>query len=171
MNETMKTLLERNSPRSFTDEHVSKEILEQIVAAGLKAPSGLNKQTPRFIVVTNDDMVRKISKLNAAVMGRDEDPFYGCKDIIITLVKKEGTYIYDGALAMGNMLNAAYSLGVRSRWIHRAKEVFEGEGGKEILKDLGIDYDVEGIGFLLVGNSEEERKPKDVIEGRVFYID
>ncbi|MCR5538947.1 MAG: diguanylate cyclase, partial [Lachnospiraceae bacterium] len=42
-------------------------------------------------------------------------------------------------------------LGVASCWIHRAKEEFESEEGKAILKDLGIEGDYEGIGHLILG--------------------
>ena len=171
MNETMQTLLHRASPRSFKGQHVSRELLDQIVQAGLKAPSGSNRQTPRFLVVTNDECVKKLSQLNAAVMGRDTDPFYGARDVIVCLAKKEGTWIYDGSLAMGNMLNAAYSLGLGGRWIHRAKEVFSSEEGLAILKSLGIEDELEGIGFLIVGETEEEMVPKDIVEGRVYTIE
>jgi nitroreductase len=71
--------------------------------------------------------------------------------------KKEGTYIYDGSLAMGNLLNAAWSLGVGACWIHRAKEVFETKEGKEILAKAGITDDVEGIGFCILGKTNQEK--------------
>ncbi len=172
MNETMNTLLHRASPRSFTKKHVEKEKLDLILKAGLKAPSGVNLQTPRFIVVTNDGMVKKLSELNAkAAGGSQADPFYGAPDVIVVLAVKERCWQYDGPLAMGNMLNAAYSLGVDSRWIHRAKEVFYSEEGKEILKNLGVEEDVEGIGFCILGYSEENPEAKEIKENRVYYID
>ena len=49
------------------------------------------------------------------------------------------------------LLLAAEDLGVASCWIHRAKEEFESEEGKEILKELGIEGDYEGIGHLVLG--------------------
>ncbi len=171
MNETLNTLINRASPRSFRPEHIEKEKLELILQAGLKAPSGRNAQTPLFIVVTRDEVVKKLSGLNAAVMGTDADPFYGAKDVIVVLAKKEICWQYDGPLAIGNMLNAAFSLGVGSRWIHRAKQVFEGAEGKAILADLGIEGDVEGIGFCVLGYSDENPAPKEILPGRVFRIE
>lgn len=170
MNETIKNLTSRKSCRSFKDNHVDKEILDDIVAAGLNAPSGMNRQTPLFVVVTDDDMVAKLSKMNAAVMGADSDPFYGAKDMIIVLAKKEGTYIYDGSLAMGNLLNAAWSVDVGAIWIHRAKEVFESEEGKALLKEWGITDEVEGIGFCMLGYTKDEKAKTDIKDGRVFYV-
>ena len=171
MNETIKTLVERASPRSFRPEHIEKEKLDQIILAGLKAPSGRNAQTPIFIAVTNDDMVKKLSKLNADVMGTDADPFYGAPDVVAVLVRKEFCWSYDGSIALGNMLNAAWSLGVGSRWIHRAKEIFADEEGKKILADLGITDDVEGVGFCVLGYTDENPQPKEITGKRVYYIE
>ncbi len=171
MNETVKTLIERKSTKSYTGEHVEKELIEKIIAAGLNAPTGMNKQTPVFVVVTDDKTAEMLSKMNAAVFGMTNDPFYGAKDVITVLSKKEGnTYIYDGSLAMGNLLNAAYSLGVGACWIHRAKEVFESEEGKMLLKKWGIDYDVEGIGFCVLGKEKESKFDPEIKEGRVYYV-
>ena len=85
-------------------------------------------------------------------MGMDIDPFYGAPELIVVLADKSmPTYLYDGSLVMGNMLNAAADLGVASCWVHRAKEEFESEEGKAILKKLGIEGDYEGIGNLILG--------------------
>ncbi len=170
MNETIRILTARKSARSFTDAHIDRADLDQIVAAGLNAPTGRNLQTPLFVVVTDDDMVSKLSSLNAAVMGMENDPFYGAKDVIIVLARKVGTYIYDGSLAMGNLLNAAYSLGLGACWIHRAKEVFASDEGKELLRRFGIDGDVEGIGFCILGHIREEKSKTEIQDGRVFYV-
>ncbi len=170
MNETVKSIVTRKSCKSYQDKHVDKSIIEDIVAAGLNAPSGMNKQTPRFVVVTDDAVVAKLSKMNADVIGMPNDPFYGAKDVIIVLAKKECTYIYDGSLAMGNLMNAAWSMGVDSRWIHRAKEVFETAEGKALLKEWGIADEVEGIGFCILGYAKEEKEKTVIQDGRVFYV-
>ncbi len=169
MNETIQVLTTRKSARSYQDRHVDKALIEQIVAAGLNAPSGMNRQPQRFVVVTEDDMVARLSQMNGAVAGMPFDPFYGAKDLIIVLAKKEGTYLYDGSLAMGNLLNAAWALGVDCRWIHRAKEVFESAEGKALLAQWGITEDVEGIGFCILGYAKEEKAKTDILPGRVFY--
>lgn len=170
MNETVKNLTSRKSCKSYQDKHVDRDSLDEIVAAGLNAPSGMNRQTPRFVVVTDEDTVKKLSDMNAAVAGMPFDPFYGAKDVIIVLAEKEGTYLYDGSLAMGNLMNAAWSMGIDSRWIHRAKEVFESEEGKALLKEWGVEENVEGIGFCILGYAKEEKEKTEIKEGRVFYV-
>ncbi len=170
MNEVIECLASRKSCRSFKPQHVGREELDAVLRAGLNAPTGMNKQTPLFIAVSDDEVVAELSRMNAAVMNADIDPFYGAKDVIAVVARKECTYIYDGSLAMGNLLNAAYSLGFGCIWIHRAKEVFESPEGKAFLATWGIEDDVEGIGFCALGIVDEE-KPQTVIEpNRVFYV-
>ncbi len=170
MNETIKALTTRKSAKSFQSKHIDPALIEEILAAGLNAPSGRNRQTPRFVVVRDDETVKTLSRMNAAVGGMPFDPFYGAMDVIIVLCKKECTYLYDGSLAMGNLLNAAWSLGVDGRWIHRAKEVFESAEGKELLDKWGITDDVEGIGFCVLGYAAEEKEKTLIEPGRVFYV-
>ncbi len=171
MNETINSLVSRKSCRSFLDKHVEKSLIEKIVEAGLNAPSGMNAQTPIFVVVSDDKVVSKLSILNASVMGSDRDPFYGARDVIAVLARRERTYIYDGSLAMGNLMNAAWSLGVGSCWIHRAKEVFASSDGKALLADWGITDEVEGIGFLILGYPKDEKAKTVIKENRVLYIE
>lgn len=153
MNETLKVLETRRSCRNFDpDKMVSKEDIEAIVKAGTYAATGMGKQSPIIIAITNKELRDELSKENAKVMGATNDPFYGAPVILIVLADKSiPTYLYDGSLVMGNLLNAAESLGVSSIWIHRAKEEFESDFGKKILDKLGIKGDYEGIGHCAIG--------------------
>ena len=152
MAETLITLKTRRSCRAYKPELIEEEKLNAIIEAGTYAATGMGKQSPIIIAVTDKEMRDRLSKMNAAIMGANSDPFYGAPELLIVLAnKKVGTYIYDGSLVMGNMMNAAADLGVASCWIHRAKEEFESEEGKAILKKLGIEGDYEGIGHLVIG--------------------
>ena len=170
MNETVKNLVTRNSCRNYKNEHITRQELEEILAAGLNAPSGRNRQTVRFVAVQNDATVDLLSRLNAAVMGTNADPFYGARDVVIVLAKKEGTYLYDGSLAMGNLLNAAWSMGIDSCWIHRAKEVFESDRGRELLASWGLTEDLEGIGFCILGHAQESKPKVSINPDRVYFV-
>lgn len=157
MNETLKILETRRSCRNFiADKMPSEEDLNAIIKAGIYAPSGMGRQPVKVIAVTNKELRDQISKENAKIMGADMDPFYGAPVILIVIAdKSSGTYVYDGSLVMGNLMNAAESLGINNIWIHRAKEEFESDFGKKILKDLGIEGDWEGIGHVALGYAAE----------------
>lgn len=153
MNETIKTLLNRRSIRKFKPEQIKDEELNAVLEAGKYAPSGMNHQSALFIAVQDKKVIAKLSKMNAAVMGRTEgDPYYGAPTIILVLAdRNKTTHMEDGCLALGNMFNAAYSLGLGSCWIHRTREMFESEEGKELLKEWGVKGDYKGIGSCILG--------------------
>ena len=172
MNETLKTLVERRSCRSYKPDPIPAEIIDQILEAGTYAATGMGKQSPIMIAVTDKAMRDRLSKMNAAVMNADMDPFYGAPEVVIVLANKDiPTYLYDGSLVMGNMMNAAADLGVASCWIHRAKEEFESEEGKAILKDLGIEGNYEGIGHLILGYAAKpENAPAPRKAGYIYRV-
>ena len=150
--EILTTLKTRRSCRAYKPDHVEEEKLNAIVEAGTFAPTGMGKQSPIILVINDKEIRDQLAKINAAVLGADIDPFYGAPDLVVVLADKSmPTYVYDGSLVMGNMMNAAADLGVASCWVHRAKEEFESEEGKAILKKLGIEGEYEGIGNLILG--------------------
>ena len=152
MAETLTTLKTRRSCRAYQPELIEEEKLNAILEAGTYAATGMGKQSPIIIAVTDRALRDRLAKMNAAVMGADMDPFYGAPEVLVVLADKAmPTHVYDGSLVLGNMMNAAADLGVASCWIHRAKEEFESEEGKAILKELGIEGDWEGIGHLILG--------------------
>lgn len=162
MAETLKTIISRRSVRKFKSDMVPKDIIEKIVQAGTYAPTGRGKQSPIIIAVTNKELRDRLSKMNARIMGKDEDfdPFYNAPVCLIVLANKEmPTYLYDGTLVMANLMLAAEDLGVGSCWIHRAKEEFVTDEGREILKSLGIEGDYEGIGHCVLGYPDGEVLP------------
>ena len=152
---------------------VPKEVIDQIIEAGVYAASGMNWQSPIIVAVTNKEVRDKLSEMNAKIMGVNIDPFYGAPVVLVVLADKtKPTYLYDGSLVMGNMMLAAHELGIGSCWVHRAKEEFETEEGKEILKSLGIEGEYEGIAHCILGYAEgdyPQEKPRK--ENRVFYAE
>jgi nitroreductase len=171
MNETLKVLETRRSCRNFKPDMVAPEKLDAIIKAGTYAATGMGKQSPIIIAVTNKELRDKIAEENRKIGGWDEgfDPFYGAPVILIVLADKTiRTYQYDGSLVMGNLMNAAESVGVNSIWIHRAKEEFESDFGKQILADLGIKGEYEGIGHLALGYAAEPLK--EAAERKANYV-
>lgn len=173
MNEILQAMQSRRSVRKYQDKMVPKEVVERICQAGTYAPTGMNFQSPIILAVSNKELRDKLSVMNAAVMGRDADPFYGAPVVLVVLAdKSKGTYLNDGTLVMGNLMLAAYAEGVSSCWIHRAKEEFESEEGKAILKELGIEGDYEGIGHCILGYADGEYPTAaERKENYVYYVE
>lgn len=90
--------------------------------------------------------------------------------LIVLAAKDRPTYLYDGSLTLGNMMLAAESLDLGTCWIHRAKEEFEQPEFKQILTDLGIEGDYEGIGHLALGYIAKETPAQPRNDGRVFWL-
>ena len=175
MSDVLNVLKTRRSIRKFKPDMIPEETMNTIIEAGTYAATGMGMQSPIIIAVTNKKVRDELSALNAKIMGKDEDfdPFYGAPVVLIVLAdKNRPTYIYDGTLVMGNLMNAAHDQGIGSCWIHRAKEEFEGDYGKEMLAKLGIEGDYEGIGHCVLGYVDGEypdaAKRK---ENWVYYIE
>lgn len=171
---TIENIKTRRSVRAYKNEPVPQDIIEKICEAGTYSPSAMNMQSAIIVAVTNPELVKKIKVMNAKIMGKDEtfDPFYGATAMIIVLADKASpNYIYDGSLVMGTLMNAAHEYGLGSCWIHRAKQEFESEEGKAILKELGIEGDYEGIGHVALGYVDgeyPEAKPRK--ENYIYYV-
>ena len=152
MSDVLETIKSRRSIRKYKSDMVPQDKLEKIIEAGTYAATGMGKQSPIIVAVTNKELRDRLSAMNAKIMGVNSDPFYGAPVVLIVLAdKSRPTYLYDGSLVMGNLMLEAEAQGIGSCWIHRAKEEFESEEVKEILKSLGIEGDYEGIGHCVLG--------------------
>ena len=153
MNEAYRNLMERRSIRKYDARPVPDEVLDAVLAAGIHAPSGMNTQGVRLVAVRDPETVAHLSRLNAAVMNATHDPFYGASCVVIVLADPEiyNGWVEDGALALGNMMNAAHALGLGSCWIHRAKQVFDSPEGKALLEKWGLPTHLRGVGNCILG--------------------
>lgn len=173
MNEVIRVMTTRRSVRRFLPRQVDEAALEQIIEAGRYAPSGMGKQ-PCVMVVVQDKATRdQLSRMNAAVMGSSGDPFYGAPTVIVVLEDLDVAACpgYDGPLTMGNLLNAAHAVGVDSCWIHRAREMFESDEGKALLRQWGLEGNYRGVGNCILGYHDgayPDAKPRR--EGTVVRV-
>lgn len=154
----------RRSCRAFSSQLPERQLIEKVCEAGTWAPTGHGKQSPLIVAVTNRAVRDRLSAMNAKIWShlkvqRGEtpapegfDPFYGAPVVLLVLAdRKVPTYLYDGCAVLTNLANAAEAVGLASCWIHRAKEEFDSEEGKALLKELGIEGDYEGIDHLVLG--------------------
>lgn len=172
MSEVINNMKTRRSIRKYKPDMIPEDVLNRIIEAGTYAATGMGKQSPIIIAVTNKEIRDKFSKMNAEIMGVDSDPFYGAPVVLIVLADKaRPTYVYDGSLVMGNLMLAAHAEGIGSCWIHRAKEEFESAEGKAFLKSLDIEGDYEGIGHCVLGYTDgEEPKAMPRKENYVYCV-
>ena len=165
MNECLKVLKTRRSVKRFKPDPVPENLLSEILEAGKNAPTGMNYQSPVMVAVTNPETINEISNLLKKVRGTDKEPLYNAPCVIVVLADSDMfTYTHDGSLVMGNLLNAAHSLGLGACWIHRAKEAFETEEGKKLMKKWGLKESFVGIGNCILGYPDiipEEKVHKD----------
>ena len=151
----LQSLQTRRSVRSYLPKQVEEAALEAVLTAGTWAPTGMNKQAPVIVAVQDAATVAKLSALNAADMGSDKDPFYGAPTVLVVLADPAvRTWVEDGSLVMGNLMNAAHAVGLASCWIHRAREVFDSDEGKELLKQWGLPDTLRGVGNCILGYAD-----------------
>ena len=167
----LENLKNRRSIRKYKPEQISDAQLDAILEAGLYAASGMNTQNTIMVAVRDKETRDQLSRMNASVMGTDKDPFYGAPCVVVVLVEPERyTAVEDGSLVMGNLMQAAYDSGVGSCWIHRARQMFESDEGKALLKKWGLREDLLGVGNCILGYADEDPAPKPRREGRIIKV-
>ena len=171
MNHTLQTLQERRSVRRYRPEQIRPEELDAILAAGTWAPSAMGRQPSVMVVVQDKETIAYLSKLNAEIQGNPgTDPFYGAPTVVIVL-SEGANFLQDGSLVMGNLMNAAWSLGVASCWINRALELFDRPEGKALLRKWGLPETLRGVGNCILGYAQGEiPTPKPRKDGYIIRV-
>ena len=171
MNEALANLYERRSIRKYKEEQITREEMDAVIRAGVCAASGKNGQSAIIVAVQDKETRDLLSRLNAAVLGVNSDPFYGAPTVLIVLADANSSFaVQDGSLVMGNLMNAAKAIGLGSCWINRAREVFATEEGKALLKKWGIEGEWLGIGNCILGYPAEAPAMKKRKENYVTYV-
>lgn len=161
----------RRSVRQYKPEQISDALLDAVLEAGVYAPSAMNNQKTVLVAVRDRETRDRLSRMNAAVMGADHDPFYGAPCVIVVLGDPaQGTWVEDGSLVLGNLMNAAYTMGLGSCWIHRAREVFDTPEGKALLREWGLPESLRGVGNCILGYPDQEPAPKARRAGRIVKV-
>ena len=161
----------RRSIRRYKPEQVCEELLDAVLEAGLYAASGMNTQNTILVAVRDKATRDRLSRMNAAVMGTDSDPFYGAPCVVVVLVDPERyTWVEDGSLVMGNLMQAAYEAGLGSCWVHRARQMFDSHEGKELLRSWGLPENLRGVGNCILGYADEAPAARPRKEGRILKV-
>ena len=167
----LENLKKRRSIRRYKPEQVSEALLDAVLEAGLYAASGMNTQNTILVAIRDKETRDQLSRMNAAVMGVDSDPFYGAPCVIVVLVDPERyTWVEDGSLVMGNLMQAAHDVGLGSCWIHRAQQMFDSPEGKDLLKKWGLPENLKGVGNCILGYADEAPAARPRKEGRIVKV-
>ena len=153
-NVVVQALLTRRSVRQFQEKQVSDEELKTVLEAGTYAPSSMGRQSAWIVAVQDKALISQLTKMNAAVMGTTNDPYYGAPTIVLVFgpdLTQWPNAQLDGALVLGNMMNAAHAIGLGSCWIHREQQMFATEEGKLLMKRFGLPDGLIGICALALG--------------------
>lgn len=155
--ETLMSMKERRSVRAYQKEQITDAELDAVLEAGTYAASGMNRQPSKMVAVQDAELIAELSRMNAEVMGADSDPFYGAPTVVVVFADTNvGTWLQDGSLVMGNLMLAAYAVGLGSCWINRAREMFESPRGKELMAKWGIADNYAGVACCILGYPEGE---------------
>ena len=172
-NEVLKALRARRSVRAYRPEQIKDEELKAVLEAGTYAPTGMGWQDPWIVAVQDPETVSRLVQMNAKVMGTTGNPYYGAPTIVLVFAsptEKVSFSVCDGSLVLGNMMIAAHAIGLGSCWINRAKEVFDSEEGKALLKKWGVEGDWTGVGNCILGYPDEDPAMKPRKENYVYYV-
>lgn len=151
-NEVLNTIKARRSVRAYKPDAVPTELLDAVLEAGTYAPTGGGRQSPTIIAVTSEKYRKLLAELNAEVMGKNTDPYYGAPVIILALAEgTASTFVEDGSCVLENMMLAAASLGLGSVWVHREREIFDSKIGKSLLCEWGLSETLRGVGSIALG--------------------
>lgn len=172
MNETMKTILERRSTRSFSTEPVSDEILKDLANAAMHAPSGMCKKTWKFTVISNKEIIGRLATTISKVLNREGYDMYKPTALIIPSNLRDNKHgKEDNACALQNIFLAAESFGVASVWINQLTGICDEPEIREILNELEIPEDHVVYGLAALGYADPNSpKPTYREIGEVKFI-
>lgn len=172
MNQAMEVLTHRRSIRKYKSTPVPDALLQEVLFAGTCAPSGKDLQSSIIVAVRNKETLQFLSEMNAAILKKPVDPFYGAPAALIVLSASDSVHLVEnGSLVMGNLMNAAYAAGLGSCWIHRAREMFETARGKELLKQWGVQGEYTGVGICILGYPDETPKRGPRKDNYLYFVD
>jgi nitroreductase len=159
VNEILQTLKKRRSIRQFQDKQVSEADLRTVLEAGTYAPSGKGAQSCIIIAVQNKEDVAALTRMNAAILGANTDPYYGAPTILLILADRSAaTPVEDGSAVTTYLLLAAEAVGLGACWINRERQMFDSEEGKAMLRKWGVSGDYLGVAACSLGYVAGERK-------------
>lgn len=178
MNETLKTIANRTSIRSFQKEHIKENELNQILKAGIQAPSAMNRQLCEAFAIINPEIIDELAKalsdlFNQRGESKPEHYHFAYHAPVLVIVsgpEDDTRRVEDGSCMLENMFIAATSLGIGSCWINQLKDTQNDKNIRNILTKIGIPTHHQVVGCAALGYIQDCTKPKDKKESRIHII-
>lgn len=151
-NDFLTLIKTRRSIRAYKPDAVPADTLARVLEAGTYAPSAMGEQSATIVAVETKAYRDRLTKLNAAVIGKDVDPYYGAPVIVVVLGDGErANYLADGSCVLENLMLAAHAEGLGTVWVNREREIFDSPDGKALLRDWGLPETLRGVGAIALG--------------------
>lgn len=159
-NNFLELIRTRRSCRHYKPEQITDEELHAVLEAGTYAPTSRGLQSPYIVAVQNILLLEQLAQMNASVMGVTSNPYYDAPTYVLVFVPADAPNgVQDASLVLENMMLAAHALDLGSCWIHREREMFATEEGKELMKQWELPEGLVGIGALALGYPDGEPLP------------
>lgn len=172
MSQVMENILTRRSVRSFKEDQLSMEDLKEIVKAGLYAPSAMNRQTWRFTIVTNRELIGRLAEAIGKELGRENYDLYKAPALIIPSNAARSRWGRDdNACALQNIFLAAHSKGIGSVWINQLHGICDSEPIRALLHEMEIPDDHVVYGMAALGYAAGEVKQDVEKTGQVHIVE
>lgn len=161
-------LKNRRSIRSYQDKPVPLETIRELICESTLAPNAGNEQPWKFIIVSNRDMLKRISdeskknilarialnpddyaaKYKGILEKKSLNVFYNAPSLVIILgPSKRKNLKVDCALAAGYLMMAATARGLGTCWVNLGAEIKD----PEMLSELGIQEDCTIVAPIILG--------------------
>lgn len=147
----------RRSTRSFKPDSIPEDLLDAVLEAGTYAPTGMNRQSPVIIAVSDKKVPRKALETQRRDNGRRQRPILRRATVVLVLADPSAnTFVEDGSCVLENLMLAAHACDLGSVWVHREREIFDSEEGKKLLREWNLPETLRGVGSIALGYSAAE---------------
>ena len=170
---TLECIKTRHSTRKFKADQVSRELIDQVLDAGRRAPSGGNTQLTHFMVITNQDVLQELVTLIQEEYGKmpitentlpymvniikmsaeGKFVFHYNAPVLIVLASKANyaNNFADVSCAMQNMMLACNELDLGSCWVNQIRHLQDNERIQAKMRELGLSEDEKVYASLAIG--------------------
>jgi len=183
MNETLKTIAERNSCRDFSGEPLTKDQVDALVKAALAAPSAMNRQPWHIMMCTDKSLVDEMDAAAIAAMEANEDKtmynrikerggkvFYNAPCMMMIAGDGSRWADLDCGILVENVALAAHALGLGNVINGMAHIPLDGDKGADFKKRLkwpdGYNFGI----AILIGKANAGKVPHDLDMSKVTYV-